>query len=81
MVTTVGEVQLENSSAKIGIERAHLEEDAGRARTEQMDSLICRPSTVKEGYTIDRIVSEADMRSPEEAYAYLTALERDHCTR
>ncbi len=58
---------------KIGITRAHLEEDAGKSLHEG----------VKDGTLIDynrtcvpllEIVSEPQIRSPEEAYDYLTAL-------
>ncbi len=58
---------------RIGITRAHLEEDAGKLVHEG----------VKDGSLVDynrggipllEIVSEPDLRSPEEAYAYLLAL-------
>ena len=43
------EVQLEDGSTKkIGIERAHLEEDAGKNTHGTDGYLLCRPPTVKE---------------------------------
>lgn len=67
------EIELENGQkASIRIERAHLEEDAGK-NTHGTDgySLV---DLNRQGVPLIEIVSEADMRTPEEAYAYLTAL-------
>ena len=67
------EVQLEDGTTKkIGIERAHLEEDAGK-NTHGTDGFSYIDLN-RQGVPLIEIVSEADMRSPEEAYAYLTAL-------
>ena len=55
---------------KIGIERAHLEEDAGK-NTHGTDG-YSYVDLNRQGVPLIEIVSEADMRSPEEAYAYLT---------
>ena len=67
------EVQLEDGSTKkIGIERAHLEEDAGK-NTHGTDG-FSYVDLNRQGVPLIEIVSEADMRSPEEAYAYLEAL-------
>ncbi len=67
------EVQLEDGTTKkIGIERAHLEEDAGK-NTHGTDG-FSYVDLNRQGVPLIEIVSEADMRSPEEAYAYLTAL-------
>jgi aspartyl-tRNA(Asn)/glutamyl-tRNA(Gln) amidotransferase subunit B len=61
---------------RIGITRLHLEEDAAKnlhegfsqsARKAYIDYNRC-------GTPLSEIVSEPDMRTPEEAYAYLTAL-------
>ncbi|MBM7635378.1 Asp-tRNA(Asn)/Glu-tRNA(Gln) amidotransferase subunit GatB [Streptococcus saliviloxodontae] len=66
------EVALEDGSTKkIRIERAHLEEDAGKNTHGAQASLV---DLNRQGVPLIEIVSEADMRSPEEAYAYLTAL-------
>ncbi len=58
---------------KIGVTRGHLEEDAGKLLHEGIKdgSLV---DYNRAGIPLLEIVSEPDMRSPEEAYAYLTAL-------
>lgn len=67
------ETELEDGSTKkIRIERAHLEEDAGK-NTHGTDG-YSYVDLNRQGVPLIEIVSEADMRSPEEAYAYLTAL-------
>lgn len=67
------EIELEDGSTKkIRIERAHLEEDAGK-NTHGADG-YSYVDLNRQGVPLIEIVSEADMRSPEEAYAYLTAL-------
>ncbi|HEL0658626.1 TPA: Asp-tRNA(Asn)/Glu-tRNA(Gln) amidotransferase subunit GatB [Streptococcus equi subsp. zooepidemicus] len=62
----------DGSTKKIRIERAHLEEDAGK-NTHGTDG-YSYVDLNRQGVPLIEIVSEADMRSPEEAYAYLTAL-------
>ena len=67
------EIELEDGTKKnIRIERAHLEEDAGK-NTHGTDG-YSYVDLNRQGTPLIEIVSEADMRSPEEAYAYLTAL-------
>ena len=67
------DVTLEDGTTKkIRIERAHLEEDAGK-NTHGTDG-YSYVDLNRQGVPLIEIVSEADMRSPEEAYAYLTAL-------
>ncbi|NYS32960.1 Asp-tRNA(Asn)/Glu-tRNA(Gln) amidotransferase subunit GatB [Streptococcus danieliae] len=67
------EIELEDGSIKkIRVERAHLEEDAGK-NTHGSDG-YSYVDLNRQGVPLIEIVSEADMRSPEEAYAYLTAL-------
>lgn len=67
------DIELEDGSTKtIRIERAHLEEDAGK-NTHGTDG-YSYVDLNRQGVPLIEIVSEADMRSPEEAYAYLTAL-------
>lgn len=58
---------------KIGVTRAHLEEDAGKLLHEGIKdgSLV---DYNRAGTPLLEIVSEPDIRSSEEAYAYLTAL-------
>ena len=66
------EIELEDGSTKkIRIERAHLKKMLVKTLTVLMVTHILT-LTVKVCHI--EIVSEADMRSPEEAYAYLTAL-------
>ena len=67
------EIELEDGTTKkIRIERAHLEEDAGK-NTHGSDG-YSYVDLNRQGVPLIEIVSEADMRSPEEAYAYLEAL-------
>lgn len=67
------EIELEDGTTKkIRVERAHLEEDAGK-NTHGTDG-YSYVDLNRQGVPLIEIVSEADMRSPEEAYAYLTAL-------
>lgn len=57
---------------KIGIERGHIEEDAGK-NTHGTDG-YSYVDLNRQGVPLIEIVSHAEMRSAEEAYAYLTAL-------
>lgn len=73
-----GELEIETGGVKktIGITRIHLEEDAGKLLhaigARELDySLVDLNRT---GVPLMEIVSEADMRSPEEAYEYLVKL-------
>ncbi len=67
------EIELEDGTTKmIRIERAHIEEDAGK-NTHGSDG-YSYVDLNRQGVPLIEIVSEADMRSPEEAYAYLNAL-------
>ncbi len=66
------EIEVEGKKKKIRIERVHLEEDAGKnSHGHDGYSLV---DLNRQGTPLIEIVSEADMRSPEEAYAYLDAL-------
>lgn len=56
---------------RIGVRRAHLEEDAGKLIHKDDKSLVDLNRT---GMPLLEIVSEPDMHTPEEAYAYLTSL-------
>jgi aspartyl-tRNA(Asn)/glutamyl-tRNA(Gln) amidotransferase subunit B len=65
-------VAVDGQSKRIGITRIHLEEDAGKLVHDQdTDSLF---DVNRCGTPLIEIVSEPDLRSPAEAYAYLTAL-------
>lgn len=62
---------------KVGITRIHLEEDAGKLLhpTESLDTADhSNVDLNRAGAPLIEIVSEPDIRTPEEAYAYLTAL-------
>ncbi len=66
------EIESEDGSARrIRIRRAHLEEDTGRTVHDGAYSLV---DLNRAGVPLMEIVSEADIHSPEEAYAYLTSL-------
>ena len=58
---------------KIGIHHAHLEEDAAKSSHEAEYSLV---DYNRAGSPLLEIVSLPDMRSPDEAYAYLTEIKR-----
>ncbi|RPA65521.1 Asp-tRNA(Asn)/Glu-tRNA(Gln) amidotransferase subunit GatB [Aerococcus agrisoli] len=62
------EIEVGGETKKIRIERLHLEEDAGKNIHGSGSSLV---DLNRQGTPLLEIVSEADMRSPEEAYAYL----------
>jgi len=61
---------------RIGITRLHLEEDAGKSLHEGLAQSADKTyvDLNRCGTPLGEIVSEPDMRSPDEAYAYLTAL-------
>ena len=64
--------QKENSIKKIGITRIHMEEDAGKSIHDfGAETLV---DLNRAGVPLIEIVSEPDMRSSEEAYAYLTTI-------
>ena len=68
------DIELSDGSTKtIGITRLHLEQDAGKSQHDQhpTKSFI---DLNRSGVALMEIVSEPDMRSPEEAGAYLTKL-------
>ncbi len=72
------DIELEEGSEtkKIGITRIHMEEDAGKLMHE-LDGVSSDSSYVdfnRTGVPLIEIVSEPDMRSPEEAGAYLRTL-------
>ena len=61
---------------KIGITRVHLEEDAGKSLHEGFPDAANKTAIDlnRTGVPLIEIVSEPDMRSPDEAYEYLTRL-------
>ena len=67
------DIEVEGRTKRIRILNVStLEEDAGKIRTEQTDSSYVDLN--RQGTPLIEIVSEADMRSPEEAYALPEAL-------
>ena len=65
-------IETENGEKKIGITRIHMEEDAGKLlHTKDRGTLI---DYNRAGVPLIEIVSEPDIRSPEEAVAYLREL-------
>ncbi|PFE03424.1 Asp-tRNA(Asn)/Glu-tRNA(Gln) amidotransferase GatCAB subunit B [Bacillus sp. AFS023182] len=66
------EIEVDGKKKRIGITRLHLEEDAGKStHTGEGYSLV---DYNRQGMSLIEIVSEPDMRTPEEAYAYLEKL-------
>lgn len=67
------EIEVNGEKKKIGITRIHLEEDAGKlTHSEYGDYSLVDFNRV--GTPLIEIVSEPDIRTPEEAYAYLEKL-------
>jgi len=79
-LATGGWIEIEQASARkrIGITRLHLEEDAAKnlheGFAESADKAYIDYNRC--GTPLSEIVSEPDMRTPEEAHAYLTALKQ-----
>lgn len=70
------DVEMEDGSEKrIGITRAHLEEDAGKSLHDVLPNESCLDLN-RAGTALLEIVSEPDMRSAKEAVAYLKTLHR-----
>jgi len=66
------EIEVGGKKKRIGITQIHMEEDAGKlTHTGDGHSLV---DLNRQGTPLIEIVSEPDMRSPEEAYAYLEKL-------
>ncbi|AXI08206.1 Asp-tRNA(Asn)/Glu-tRNA(Gln) amidotransferase GatCAB subunit B [Oceanobacillus zhaokaii] len=66
------EIEVNGKKKRIGITRLHLEEDAGKLT--HGDDGYSYVDFNRQGTPLIEIVSEPDMRSPEEAYAYLEKL-------
>ncbi|MBU1565324.1 MAG: Asp-tRNA(Asn)/Glu-tRNA(Gln) amidotransferase subunit GatB [Proteobacteria bacterium] len=67
------EVEVEGQKKKIGITRIHMEEDAGKLIHDTVEPISCIDLN-RTGTPLLEIVSEPDLRSPEEASAYLKKL-------
>jgi aspartyl-tRNA(Asn)/glutamyl-tRNA(Gln) amidotransferase subunit B len=63
----------DGSTKSVGIERLHLEQDAGKSMHDQ-DPKYSHIDLNRSGVALMEIVSKPDIRSPEEAGAYLTKL-------
>lgn len=74
-IVEFGEVEIEVNGQKkvIGITRMHMEEDAGKLVHDDREP-FSYVDLNRTGTPLLEIVSEPDMRSPEEAYAYLRKL-------
>lgn len=65
-------IDTEEGEKTIGITRAHMEEDAGKLLHEARDGSVVDFN--RAGVPLVEIVSEPDLRNPEDAYQYLTSL-------
>ena len=70
------EIDAPGGKKRIGITRLHMEEDAGKSLHEGFPNAATKTAIDlnRTGVPLAEIVSEPDMRSPEEAYQYLTRL-------
>ncbi len=64
------EIELDNGRKRIGITRIHMEEDAGKSIHDR-DPVNTLVDLNRAGVPLIEIVSEPDLRTPGEAYAYL----------
>jgi aspartyl-tRNA(Asn)/glutamyl-tRNA(Gln) amidotransferase subunit B len=69
------EIELNGSRKKLGITRIHIEEDPAKSIHDRSDSEAFLDFN-RSGTPLIEIVSEPDMRTPEEAYLYLTKLKQ-----
>jgi len=72
------EIEMEGQRKRIGITRLHLEEDAAKGMHEGFpeSDRFTYIDFNRSGVPLVEIVSEPDMRTPAEAYAYLTTLKQ-----
>jgi aspartyl-tRNA(Asn)/glutamyl-tRNA(Gln) amidotransferase subunit B len=70
------EIEVNGVRKRIGITRVHLEEDAGKSLHEGFPDSECNSyiDLNRSGVPLVEIVSEPDLRTPAEAYDYLTRL-------
>src|SRR5580700_10208535 len=71
-----GSIEVGTDRKKIGITRVHLEEDAGKSLHEGFPDASEKTAIDlnRTGVPLIEIVSEPDLRTPDEAYEYLTRL-------
>ncbi len=67
------EIEVDGKKKVIGITRMHMEEDAGKLVHDELEP-VSYVDLNRTGTALLEIVSEPDMRAPEEAYAYLKKL-------
>ncbi len=68
-------IELEDYEKTIGLTRIHMEEDAGKSIHDQ-DPYHTLVDLNRAGVPLIEIVSEPDIRTPQEAYAYLTKIKQ-----
>ncbi|MBF0104466.1 MAG: Asp-tRNA(Asn)/Glu-tRNA(Gln) amidotransferase subunit GatB [Deltaproteobacteria bacterium] len=67
-------IEVDGSSKKLGITRIHMEEDAGKLIHDGVGGMSSLVDLNRAGVPLCEIVSEPDMRTPEEAGAFLRGL-------
>jgi len=67
------DIEVDGNQKRIGLTRIHMEEDAGKSMHSESGTLV---DLNRCGTPLLEIVSEPDMSSPQEAYAYLTTLKQ-----
>lgn len=72
-----GQVEIEVNGVKksVGLTRIHMEEDAGK-NNHELDPFFSLVDLNRAGVPLIEIVSEPDIRSSDEAYAYLTEIRK-----
>ena len=66
-------IEIEGEEIEVGVERIHLEQDAGKSLHDQHPNMSFVDLN-RSGVALMEIVSKPDIRSPEEAKAYVTKL-------
>lgn len=69
------DIELEDYDKRIGLTRIHMEEDAGKSIHDQ-DPYNTLVDLNRAGTPLIEIVSEPDIRTPQEAYAYLSKIKQ-----
>jgi aspartyl-tRNA(Asn)/glutamyl-tRNA(Gln) amidotransferase subunit B len=69
------DISLENYNKRVGLTRIHMEEDAGKSIHDQ-DPYNTLVDLNRAGTPLIEIVSEPDLRTPQEAYAYLSRIKQ-----
>lgn len=64
------DIEIDGNIKRIGITRMHMEEDAGKLIHDEVEA-VSHVDLNRTGTPLLEIVSDPDMRSPQEAYAYL----------